>query len=562
MTTAILPDGTELEFPDDTPQHVIDGVVKSHIKPETGITDRVLQGMRDPIDAGAQLLEHGLNKIDIGGVNVGDTINQANNWLADKTGLVAKLPDGGVDQQIRDRASDYHAPEGMDFARMGGNLLSPTNIAIASKLPIAATAASKLLSGVGAGAVTGALQPVENGNFADEKVKQMEIGAATGGALSVAGNVAGKVISPSVRQDVKTLIDNNITPTVGQILGGGFQAMENKATSIPFVGDMIKNAQRRAVGDLNRSTVNRALSIIKDKLPSNLSGRQAIDYADTKLSDAYDNVLAKIGAVKPDGQFAHDIQSLSQLTQNLPATEQDQFSRIILNEIQARINPQGFMTSEGLKAAESNLGNAAKGYLRGADYDKRQLGAAIQEAQNTLRTMLERVAPSGTAAELKAVNRAYATFMRPQRASSSLGADQGEFTAAQLQNSVKALDPSRNKKQFSKGKAMMQDLSEPAKAVLTTYPDSGTPGRAMIAGLPYMAGAAYAAPVPAAITAVTGGLAAAPYTKAGQELLSWALTGRQGNGSKAVADTVKKYTPALSPSVVPLIADLLNGYGQ
>ena len=108
----------------------------------------------------------------------------------------------------------------------------------------------------------------------------------------------------------------------------------------------------------------------------------------------------------------------------------------------------------------------------------------------------------------------------------------------------------------------MQDLSEPAKAVLTTYPDSGTPGRAMIAGLPYMAGAAYAAPVPAAITAVTGGLAAAPYTKAGQELLSWALTGRQGNGSKAVADTVKKYTPALSPSVVPLIADLLNGYGQ
>lgn len=553
MTTAVLHDGTELEFPDDTPQSVIEKVVKAHLQPNTSATDRFLQGMRDPIDAGAQILTNALPK---GWTEAG---NKANNWLAENTGLVAKLPEGGVNQQIADRAAEYKAPEGVDVARLGGNLLSPANIAIASKLPVAASAAGRIAAGAGGGAVMGGLQPVEHGDFAEEKTKQVLTGGVTGGVLSGAGQVAGKVISPSVRADVKALIDQKITPTIGQILGGGWLAAENKATSIPIIGDFIKNAQRRATGDLNDAAINRSLSPIGEKLPSGIKGRQAIDYADTKLSDAYDTVLTKIGAVKPDAQFGQDVQALSALTQNLPAAEQDQFSRILQNEIHARLNQQGFMTSEGLKAAESNLGSAAKGYLRNQDYDKRQLGAAIQEAQSTLRSMLERVAPQGTADELRAVNKAYANFLRPQRASTSLGAEQGEFTAAQLQSAVKALDYSRNKKQFSKGNALMQDLSEPAKSVLASYPDSGTAGRAMIGALPYAAGAAYAAPVAASGAGVAGALAALPYTTMGQKLASMLLTGRQGKAPKAIASAVQNYTPALSPAAIPLALQLLEG---
>ena len=46
---------------------------------------RVLRGMRDPIDAGAQMLT---NALPAGVVNAG---NRLNNWLAHKTGLVARL---------------------------------------------------------------------------------------------------------------------------------------------------------------------------------------------------------------------------------------------------------------------------------------------------------------------------------------------------------------------------------------------------------------------------------------------------------------------------------------
>jgi hypothetical protein len=58
------------------------------------------------------------------------------------------------------------------------------------------------------------------------------------------------------------------------------------------------------------------------------------------------------------------------------------------------------------------------------------------------------------------------------------------FTAAQLQNAVRALDPSKQKKAFAKGEALMQDLSGPAKDVLSNrVPNSGTPDRALLAYL-------------------------------------------------------------------------------
>src|SRR5690606_9742357 len=87
---------------------------------------RFVQGLRDPVDAGAQLLTNILPE------GVVDAGNRLNNWLSDNTGLVGRLPEGGVDQQVRENEANYVAPEGVDWARMGGNILSPVNLAIAS----------------------------------------------------------------------------------------------------------------------------------------------------------------------------------------------------------------------------------------------------------------------------------------------------------------------------------------------------------------------------------------------------------------------------------------------
>lgn len=143
------------------------------------------KGITDPISGGAQLLTNMLPK---SVVNAG---NAANNWLADKTGLVARLPEGGVDQQVREQEAAYEArraaqgESGFDGYRMGGNILSPANLAMAARIPTAATAAGRIGLGALGGAAGGALAPVAEGDFADEKLKQIGTGAAVGGVLPV-----------------------------------------------------------------------------------------------------------------------------------------------------------------------------------------------------------------------------------------------------------------------------------------------------------------------------------------------------------------------------------------
>jgi hypothetical protein len=241
------------------------------------------------------------------------------------------------------------------------------------------------------------------------------------------------------------------------------------------LGDTIKNAQRRSFQDLNTAAINRSLDPIGGRLPAGTTGRDAIAYAQHQLGDAYDNVLNRIGAVHPDQQFAGEMAQLGQMTRNLPQQTADQFDRILQNEVTGRIDANGVMTPQGLKAAESNLGQLAREYRRNPDYDTRTMGTAIEQAQANLRTMLARVAPQH-AQELQRINEGWANFMRVQRASSSLGAESGVFTPEQLQSAVKAMDPSRNKGTFARGDALMQDLSEAAKNVMgNKVPDSGRP---------------------------------------------------------------------------------------
>lgn len=149
---------------------------------------RVLQGMRDPIDAGAQLLPRGLEFLTSAG-------GLAPNRVSDFFGSEAKRVDAGVSQNEREYelARKATGSDGMDLARFTGNVVSPANLAIASKLPAMATTGQRIVGGVATGALGGALTPVnteENPDFAATKRGQMALGGITGG---VATPVLGKI---------------------------------------------------------------------------------------------------------------------------------------------------------------------------------------------------------------------------------------------------------------------------------------------------------------------------------------------------------------------------------
>lgn len=152
----------------------------------------VLMGMVDPVHGGAQLLHN------ITPAPIRNGVNTVNNWLADKTGLVAPVPDGGVDQMVAERDKARTAERaaagdaGMDTARLVGNIASPANLLpvgrVSSVAPWLAKipALERFVQGAAGGAVQAGLQPTsgEEGKFGAEKLGQLVVGGLGGGTLS------------------------------------------------------------------------------------------------------------------------------------------------------------------------------------------------------------------------------------------------------------------------------------------------------------------------------------------------------------------------------------------
>lgn len=445
-------------------------------------------GLADPVHGGAQLLTKLLPASVIEGGN------RLNNWLAEKTGLVGKLPAGGVDQQVREREAAYQEQRkaagetGFDWWRLAGNVVNPVNLALGGA-GSAATLGGRMLLGGATGAGAAALQPVTDGDFTSEKTKQLAAGGVFGAATPAVVAGVGRLISPNAARslDVQTLVAEGVRPTVGQTLGGRFNAAEEKLMSVPFIGDAVRNARERGAEDLQRAVGQRALAPIGLDMPAGLKGRDAVGYVRTKLSDAYEALLPSL-TWRADGQFAQQVNNLRQMvnTGAIKPEAATAFNRVFENEILGKMGPQNAMTGQTFKAVESNLGQQIARLGQSTDADQRLLGDALKELRSAMRSALERTNPQ--APELKAINAGWANFTRMNRAASYIGAADGAFNAAQLQSAVKALDRSKDHGAFARGKALMQDLSDPAKNILgAKVPNSGTTDRALFAALPALA---------------------------------------------------------------------------
>jgi hypothetical protein len=209
------------------------------------------------------------------------------------------------------------------------------------------------------------------------------------------------------------------------------------------------------------------------------------------------------------------------------------------------------MSGATFKTVESELRRLAKGYQGDAAFDKRQIGAALDELVSSMRANLSRANPAH-AGELAQINKGYAGYARVRDAAGRIGADEGVFTPAQLQSAVRAGDKSVGHGQFATGNAYMQYLSEAGKAVLgSKVPNSFTTDRALIAG--GALGSYFINP------AIPAGLAAGAglYTAPVQNALRFMLTARP-QGANALANTVRQSYPAFLPGAAQLGAQMLE----
>jgi len=519
-------------------------------------TERILRGMKDPLDAAAQLFEHAMP----------DSFNRANhavnNWIADKTGMLAKVPANGVDGLIGQQEAAYQTQRasagesGFDGYRFAGNVASPVNLAAMSRVPVAASVLGRVATGALGGGVGGVLSPVsDGGDFWNEKAKQVGIGAVTGGALSGVTSGISRVISPnaSINPNVNLLKSEGVQPTIGQTLGGWANALEEKAQSLPIMGDAITAARQRANDQLNKAAFNRALAPIGETLPKSVPlGGSAVEYTNSRLGAAYDNLLPKL-TTQADNQFGAELNNLRSAVQS--GALDPKYSTLFDKTLQARVldkfQGQNSMTGQTLKDTESFLGGEIKRFGMSQDPDARLIGDAFKEVQSQLRGLVTRSNPQ-YADELRAINTGWANFKRVQNAAGKVGTDDGVFTPSQLQSAVRVMDKSKDKARFSEGNALMQDLSGAGKSVMGgKIPDSGTAGRALM-GTGAL-GAGFVNP------AIPIGLlsGAAAYTPPVQSLLRGLVSSRP-DSAQAIADTFRKSSPFLIPGSTQIGLGLLN----
>lgn len=532
--------GFTLELPDDAAPAPAPAARQGNAA-NGGVLSGLGMGLMDPIHAGAQMLT---NALPTGVVQAG---NRFNNWLADNSGLVARIPEGGVDQMVRDREAQYQADRaaagrtGLDAGRLAGG--------VAATLPAAMIPGAATIGGSAAiGAGMGALQPVTAGEFWVEKMKQAGLGAAAGGAGGAISQGISRILSPQTGAAQRMLMAEGVELTPGQVAGGLSKRFEDAATSVPIMGGKVAQAQQRAVESFNRAAINRGLGEIGEKLPDGMVGREAIEYAGKKIGDAYDPLLARM-TLRADQQFIADSTALAQNAQAALAPDRaQQLANILQTKLGRHMSGQGTMTGQKFKLADSELGRLARQFSSSADADQRMLGETIRDMQSVMRDALARSNPR-LAPELRKIDKAFATNLRVERAAASVAATDGVFTPAQLQNAVKALDSSGRKRQFARGNALLQDLADAGKEVLpSAVGNSGTADRA---GLMAMGGALATGQWWAPMAA---GVGAAAYTRPGIASMRALLTQRP-----AVAGTIAELLERGAP--IPLTAggyQLLN----
>ena len=163
---------------------------------QSSFAGRTVQGMRDPVDAAAQLLPRGLEMLSSGG---GLFPNKVSGFFGDEAKRVDAMNSGNeaeyqsarqatTPQTLSGLVSGQKPEPGFDGARLLGNVFSPANAAIAARVPAATSLLGRVATGATVGALGGGLTPVDmtdpDKSFAAAKLTQTGLGAITGGVMT------------------------------------------------------------------------------------------------------------------------------------------------------------------------------------------------------------------------------------------------------------------------------------------------------------------------------------------------------------------------------------------
>lgn len=417
--------------------------------------------------------------------------------------------------------------------------------------------------GGGLGALYGA--GAEDGGLADRLRGGAEgaaIGALTGGgaqlgidsiAQGITRRAAERAANPS---DQRILSNAGVDLTPGQMLGGGWKRAEDALTSIPFMGDTIRGAQRRGLETFNDAAIADTLSQIGSD--TTRRGRGRVRDVAEQFGRNYDAALDPVTSIpRPDG-YAEALAALADDTA-LPPNLRRNLRSLIANtvgradeaidgKVWKRIDSE---LSADIRAADRAAANAP---------EQRLLRDKLREVRGLWSSRLEAVAPDALAA-VRATDDAYTNFKIIQKATSDV-ASAGRGAEASPASMNRAVRQAAGEGQYSKGGGRLQELSDAAMTVLpSSVPDSGTPLRSLLTLGGLGGGAAVLGNPAGQLGAVVGAggvaLGSAAYSRPIQAMLNRAYraSGRE-DVSRQAASLLEQVHQ--NPAAVPLYMQILE----
>jgi len=453
-----------------------------------GAGQAAMFGAMDPVHGGAQAL---VSNLPSGVVDVVNRATAAVNKMpvigpmTRAIGMTPRTPEQ-LNAEVVSRERNFSAgreaagvkPDDFDWARFGGAIVPSLAVTLATRNPT--TMAQALRQGAVIGGGFGAAQPVTDEGRAAEnrRIENTVIGGGVGALGGAVGRTLGGLIAPAERPNQTALRAAGVDMTPGMMVGGMAQRMEDKATSIPFLGDAINNARIASNESFVRAVARKVLEPLKrnvDDAP--IAQRGIVNAVEGTISKAYDDALARVKPTSPDQEFTAGINKISE--QFLTPDSIDVFQRLMRDRVMSRFQGEP-LTGRAFKDIDSELGTMVRNFQSSANLPDREVGRAFAQVQSELRQLVARANPD-VAPDIRAADAAHARFIRMAEASRSLNSPDGMFTPAQFNNAVRNESYGR---QYAGGRALMQDLSDPAKAVLpSTMPNSGSADRALIAAL-------------------------------------------------------------------------------
>jgi hypothetical protein len=466
-----------------------------------------------------------------------------------------------VDQTIQNQDQQYTAQRqaqqpspGVDWGRLGGNLVGSAPMALAAPETAGMGLAGRTLVGAGMGAANSvATTPVTDASkpYADQKLGQAAGGALVGGATVPLATMAGNAISGVTGAAQNRLAQAGVNMTPGQMLGGAWQRTEDKLTSVPVLGDFIKNAQQRSVQSFNRSAYDNALAPIGQAVPNNVgTGSAGVDYVRRQIGNVYDSIAPRANFVA-DQNFGSDVAGIrANLAQNAPGAL-NQFDNIVENQVTNKLQGNALTGQQWGNTRSTISGIARNQRLGNATPDNRVLADSLDDLNDAINAGVGRSSPPDVIQDLGRANAAYSQYKQIERAAGMAGASNNGnvFTASQYANAVRRGATSSQK--ATNGGLNGQFASDATDVLGSKYPDSGTVGRSLLTlGLGAAAGHA-AAPGVVIPAAVGIGLASLPYTAYGQRLAQGLLMNRPAFAAPA-GQAVSAYGPALGTALAGL----------